>query len=212
MGFLRSTVLLVALVVVAGACGSGTEAGSGAEDVASVGADSTDPTQATSPESTTSPTGAPVALSVQGGERPVVVSLGDTGAAEGTELAAALADARQRWVAADISTYHYQARLIRDAQVNPEWFCGLGLTITVQVLDGVVEEAEDINGCELDLADPNRQPLTVEEWFDFLENMLDGDAAAFLDAEVASSLGASFSDIGLPTSVRWVGENSWTEL
>ncbi len=212
MGFCRSTVSFVALVLVAGACGGVVEPGSGAEGTEPVAAGAADSTQPGASGSPSLPTEGPLTLSVQGAERPIEVSLGDTGGSETAELAAALDDAKQRWVAADISTYHYEAELSHDAEVNPEWFCGLGPTITVEVIDGVVEQAEDINGCELDLADANRQPLTVEEWFDFLENMLDGEPAAFLDAEIASSLAASFTDIGLPTSVRWAGENSWSEL
>lgn len=91
-------------------------------------------------------------------------------------IAADLAEARDRWEAAGITTYHYEAWLSIERHDDLPSSCGAG-RVVVQITDGAPAEAHDrMNSCEIDLDNPERVPLTIEKIFDFIEAMIaDGD-------------------------------------
>ncbi len=108
-------------------------------------------------------------------------------------IAADLADARQRWAAAGIGTYHYQTFFGMHNETTAESRCGMDGRLTVQVLDGSATEARDgFSGCLVDLDDPDRPPLTVEDWFALIESTVAEPGAD------AHEMYAAFSDTGVP--------------
>lgn len=158
----------------------------------------------------------PVGVPDEGDGTPTAVDLTDAGSEDPSPqlgaLAAQIADARERWAIADISTYHYRGEVSYDAEVEPGRFCGLGRPFTSHVVDGAAVEATGVDGCEVALDDPGRPPLTIEEWFDFLDRMITGTPDAFVFADSATELTVFFAESSLPSIVRWQGETSWTEF
>jgi hypothetical protein len=110
--------------------------------------------------------------------------------------AADLAAAKERWAAAGITTYHYEAFLDEEDENTRGPRCGISGSWVVQVIDGEVTLAHDKSGaCAIELSDPQRPPLTVEEWLTFIESVM-------LDAGPdVTELGARFDARGVPSEV-----------
>ncbi len=107
-------------------------------------------------------------------------------------VAADLAEARKRWAEASITTYYYETSTHRGDNTADVFRCGFGGYLVVQVMDGAPSAARDkLSGCEVGLGDPERPPLTVEEWFDLIDSLLSNPAEL-------RELHATFSDIGVP--------------
>ena len=131
-----------------------------------------------------------------------------TGSADSTDplppideaaLARDLAEARVRWADQKLDTYHYEAFFGYEDESITEFRC-LDGRFTVQIVDGVATEARDgFSGCVVALDEPDRPPLTLEEWFDLIESFLNDDSIKIREMD------ASFNEHGLPTHffVAW---------
>ena len=114
-----------------------------------------------------SSTSEPPATTVSTPEQPAV---SDPAGEPADPVESDLAAARERWSAAQLRDYHYTASVSADAPDGPS-VCGLAGELHVQVIAGVVTEARDTGtGCVIDPAAPDRIPLTVEEWFERIED------------------------------------------
>lgn len=108
-------------------------------------------------------------------------------------IATDLAAARKQWAEAGITTYHYEAFFLMEDEATTEYRCGLGGDIVVQVVGGVTTEAHDkLGACTVELSDPDRPPLTVEEWFALIESVVADPGPD------VTELGARFDERGVP--------------
>jgi hypothetical protein len=88
--------------------------------------------------------------------------------------AKALVANRAKWEAENLTTYWMEMSLSADGD-GIESVCGRNGLIVVQIVDGHVVSANDkFSGCSVDLEDPSRVPLTVEELFGLIADI--GDA------------------------------------
>ena len=77
---------------------------------------------------------------------------------------AVLAEEMESWRAFGPSTYHYELNLFTGDDDIADPPCWYGSPLDVQVTDGQIESARAVySGCLVDLADPFRPPLSVEE-------------------------------------------------
>ena len=107
-------------------------------------------------------------------------------------IAADLAAARERWAAASINIYHYQGFFSTREDNAAGFQCGVDGYLVVQIVDSVPFEARDkSSGCVVDLEDPARPPLTVEELFDLIDSVIS-------EPSDLREVHARFSDIGVP--------------
>jgi len=107
-------------------------------------------------------------------------------------VAADLAEARKLWAGSGITTYYYETFTYGGDNTAGVFRCGFDGYLVVQVIDGAPSTARDkISGCEVGLSDPERPPLTVEEWFDLIDSLLSKPSEL-------RELYATFSDIGVP--------------
>ncbi len=111
------------------------------------------------------------------------------------DTAADLAAAQNRWADTGITTYHYEAFLDMEDENTSESRCGAGGALVVQVIDGVATMARDkLGACVIELSDPQRPPLTVDEWLAFIDSVI-------VDAGDVTELGARFDERGVPVEV-----------
>ena len=116
-----------------------------------------------------------------------------------------LASGMGRWANANIATYHYETFFHQELEGAASPRCGIGANLVVQVVDGVPNMARDqFSGCEIQLADPNRPPLTVEEWFSHIESLIS-------TLSELRELNVTFSDIGVPLEFFIASDRGWVE-
>jgi len=108
-------------------------------------------------------------------------------------MAGDVAAARQRWTAAGLETYHYEAFFDMETAATTEYRCGFGGELVVQVIGGEVSLARDkLGACSIEPSDPGRPPLTIEEWLALIESVV---ANAGSDV---TEVGVRFDEQGVP--------------
>lgn len=114
----------------------------------------------------------------------------------GTDLTAAI----ERWMSSGIETYHYDVSWSHEPAEELTSTCVDQSTLTVQVVDGSVISAQGRSGCVLEPDDPGREPLTAEEWFEYIKSV--GDES---DLEVV------FSEVGFPIRLYYSPDGGLVE-
>ena len=119
-------------------------------------------------------------------------------------LAVELAAARQRWETHGPRTYYYETYFSAQGEDQGGVQCGMDGELKVQVVEGVATEArEGFNLCVVDLERDDRPPLTVEDWFAMIDELLEAPPEGVIE------LYASFDEIGLPNEF-FVSSSSMT--
>ena len=86
------------------------------------------------------------------------------------DLSAAVA----AWAANPIPTYHYEVSFYSEIGESDDTVCGTSGSYIVQIIDGVAASATGTaDGCVVDLEARDHMPLTIEDWFAWITNLLD---------------------------------------